>query len=302
MEAYFTDILHSLQEFPLIFTLGCGVLGLCIGSFLNVVIYRLPVMMEKNWREECTSFLHPEQESEQQSESEPPPRFNLMTPRSACPNCQHAIASWENIPVISWLFLRGRCSGCKKVISPRYPLVEITTAILFTIVAAHFGVTIAAVAACLFTATLIALTMIDYDHMLLPDSLVLPLVWAGLIVNYFSVFTDFSSAFWGAVWGYLILWSIFWLFKLATGKDGMGYGDFKLLAALGAWGGYELLPAIIVLSSIAGVVIGAGLIVLQKLGKGKPMPFGPYLAIAGWIALLWGAELTQTWLSQYSYF
>ncbi|MEX0943502.1 MAG: A24 family peptidase [Pseudomonadales bacterium] len=262
--------------------------GLMVGSFLNVVIYRLPVMMEREWQAQAHELLElPHQASESP--------FNLLWPNSRCPGCGHNIKPWENIPVISYLFLRGRCSNCGIHISLRYPLIEALTGILTVLVIAHFGLTLAGIAGVVLTFGLIAASMIDYDHTLIPDSITLPLLWLGLIINYFDAMVPFADAFWGAVAGYLILWTIYHLFKLITGKEGMGFGDFKLLAMLGAFMGWQMLPLIIILSSFAGALIGGSLIAFGR-DRAKPIPFGPYLAIAGYIALIWGDEITSKYL------
>lgn len=263
-------------------------LGLLVGSFLNVVIHRIPKMMEQQFKLECQLIDAP-------IDAPMPPiaRYNLIVPRSACPSCGHAISAIENIPVISYLFLRGRCKGCTVKISPRYPLVELLCATLTALAGLHFGVTIAAIAAIMLTWCLIALVFIDADTYLLPDSITLPLLWLGLLFNLNNVFVPLDQAVIGAVAGYLMLWSVYWVFKLVTGKEGMGYGDFKLLAALGAWFGWQALPSIILLSSISGAVIGIALGVLAKRGMSKPMPFGPYLGIAGWLTLIFGSSLQQ---------
>ncbi|MGB8516756.1 MAG: A24 family peptidase [Gallionella sp.] len=277
-----------LYAIPAAFVVVCLFIGLMVGSFLNVVIYRLPKMMERGWLQQC---------AELRGEAvEPAPVFNLAVPRSACPNCNHAISAWENIPVLSYIHLQGKCKGCGTAISPRYPIIEAISALLSAYAAWHFGFGLAAVAALLLIWALIALTMIDYDTQLLPDDITLPLVWAGLIVNVFGVLTSLSSAVLGAVFGYLALWSIYWLFKFATGKEGMGYGDFKLLAALGAWMGWQMLPLIILLSSAVGAVVGIALMVALKRGRETPIPFGPYLAGGGLIALFWGQSLNQSYL------
>lgn len=265
-----------------------GVLGLCIGSFLNVVIHRLPRMMEQEWQNQCADLR-----GETISATEP---LSLARPRSRCPSCGHPITASENIPVLSYLWLKGKCSACAASISPRYPLIEIITALLSAFTAWHFGPTLQAAGALLLLWALIALAAIDFDTQLLPDSLTLPLLWMGLALNLGGTFTDLPSAVIGAMAGYLALWSVFWLFKLATGKEGMGYGDFKLLAALGAWLGWQMLPAIILLSSVVGAAIGIALIVATRHGRNVPIPFGPYLAAAGGIALFWGADLTRTYL------
>ena len=267
-----------------------ALLGLLVGSFLNVVIHRLPLMMQRDWRSQCAEFL----EQPQQAPTDEP--VTLAKPRSRCPHCGHAIGALENIPVISYLWLRGKCSDCGARISPRYPIIEIVTALLSTAVAWHFGFGWPLAGGLILTWALIALTMIDFDHQLLPDSITLPLLWLGLALNLGGLYTDIDSAVIGAMAGYLSLWGIYWLFKLATGKEGMGFGDFKLLAMLGAWMGWQALPVIILLSSAVGAVIGIGLIVLRGRDRNIPIPFGPYLAIAGWIAFLWGERITNIYL------
>ena len=264
-------------------------LGLLIGSFLNVVVYRLPIMMQRDWREQAREIL--ELPAEPQTAT-----FNLVLPNSSCPQCAHEIKPWENIPVISFLFLRGKCSSCKAPISMRYPLVELSCGLLSAFIAWHFGFTWQAGAMLLLTWGLLAMSLIDIDHQLLPDSLVLPLLWLGLIANSVGLFTSLEDALWGAIAGYLSLWSVYWLFKLVTGKEGMGYGDFKLLAMLGAWGGWQVLPLTILLSSLVGAVLGLIMLRLRNAETSTPIPFGPYLAIAGWIALLWGEQITSSYL------
>lgn len=273
---------------PTVFAFSCGFLGLMVGSFLNVVIHRLPKMMERDWHSQCAELR-----GEDVPESEP---LSLAKPRSRCPNCGHAITALENIPVISWLVLRGRCSGCRAPISARYPIVEALTGLLTAFAAAHFGPGWAAAGAILLIWSLIALTFIDVDTQLLPDAITLPLLWAGLLFNLSGTFADLHSAVIGAIGGYLALWSVYWAFKLTTGKEGMGYGDFKLLGALGAWFGWQMLPLTILLSSLVGAVVGIALIVLAKQGRNVPIPFGPYLAGAGLLALFWGKDLTQAYL------
>jgi len=253
------------------------VFGLLVGSFLNVVIHRVPRMMELEWEAQAA-----EMRGESPGEHKP---FNLMTPGSNCPHCGHKITALENIPVLSWLVLRGKCRGCGAGISARYPIVELATGLLSAVAIWHFGFTAAGVGAVLLGFYLVSLTGIDLDTQLLPDSMTLPLIWLGLIFNLWATYASLEDAVIGAIAGYLILWSIYWLFKLLTGKEGMGYGDFKLLAALGAWFGWQALPAIVLLSSLVGAVIGIGLIVLAKRGREVPMPFGPYLAGAGLLAL-----------------
>lgn len=265
------------------------IFGLIVGSFLNVVIYRIPKMMQR----ESDNYIA--------SESGLPlphtDRFNLMLPRSACPHCGHQIRSWENIPVISYLFIRGQCTQCRTPISLRYPLVETVTGLLSAFTIWHFGSGMIGLAALLLVFFLIALTMIDADTQLLPDDLTLPLLWCGLLVNLNAGFASLSSAVIGAAAGYLSLWLVYWAFKLLTGKEGMGYGDFKLLAALGAWMGWQMLPVIILLSSLVGAVVGIALIMLAKAGRNTALPFGPYLAGAGLLTLYWGPQLTTYYLA-----
>jgi leader peptidase (prepilin peptidase) / N-methyltransferase len=268
---------------------AAGLLGVCVGSFLNVVIHRLPQMMEREWAAQCAELR-----GEPPSTAAEP--LSLARPRSRCPACGHPIGALENIPIISFLLLRGRCSACSAPISARYPLIEAVTGLLSAYAAWHFGPTPQTIGALLLIWALIALTAIDFDTQLLPDSITLPLLWLGLGFNLVDVYTDLPSAVIGTMVGYLSLWSVFWLFKLATGKEGMGYGDFKLLAALGAWLGWQMLPAIILLSSVVGAVVGIGLIVVARRGRHVPIPFGPYLAAAGMIALFWGQQITRGYL------
>ncbi len=269
-----------------------AILGLLIGSFLNVVILRLPIMMEKEWFSQCHELLEITQTNEQTDKP-----FNLVTPNSHCPKCNHEIKAIENIPILSYLFLKGCCSDCGIKIPLRYPIIEATTASLSIAVAWHFGPTWEAAAALLLTWALITLTVIDFDHQLLPDSITLPFLWLGLGISLAGVFTDPASAIIGALMGYLSLWSVYILFKLTTGKEGMGHGDFKLLAMLGAWLGWQAVLPIILLSSIVGAIVGITLIVVRGRDKNMPIPFGPYLATAGWITLLWGDQITQTYLT-----
>ncbi|HHQ4651858.1 TPA: prepilin peptidase [Aeromonas hydrophila] len=267
--------------------------SLMIGSFLNVVIHRLPIMLEREWQAEYLGYFNPETQPQQEE------RYNLMVPRSACPHCGHAITAMENIPLLSWLWLKGRCRECQAPISARYPLVELLTALLSLVVAATFAPGWGLLAALLLTWVLVALTFIDLDKMLLPDQLTLPLLWGGLLFNLAGGFAPLADAVIGAMAGYLVLWSLYWAFKLLTGKEGMGYGDFKLLAALGAWLGWQALPIMLLLSSLVGAFIGIGLILLRNHHQNKPIPFGPYLAIAGWIALLWGDTITRWYLTTF---
>jgi len=276
------------MEDPLILTLAALVVGLCVGSFVNVVIHRLPKMLERGWEAQCAELRG--------EVSADAPTYNLVVPRSACPSCGHRIAALENVPVLSWLALRGRCSACKAAIPVRYPIVETLGGLLAAVAIWRFGLTPQGVGACVLLWSLLALTMIDFDTQLLPDDLTLPLLWAGLACNLWSVFASLSDAVIGAMAGYLSLWTIYWLFKLVRGKEGMGYGDFKLLAALGAWLGWQVLPLIVLLSSVVGAVIGLSLIVFRGRDHSIPMPFGPYLAIAGAIALFFGQPLTRYYL------
>lgn len=278
------------MENPAILIAGCLVFGLLVGSFLNVVIYRLPKMMELQWRSECRVILSLEPE-------EPAtPGFNLAFPQSHCPNCQAAIKPWQNVPVVSWLLLKGRCANCKVSISARYPVIELCAGLLSALAAWHFGATWQLPLVLVLLWALLAMTMIDIDHQLLPDQITLPLLWLGLLANTQALFVPLADAVWGAAAGYLVLWSVFHLFRLLTGKEGMGYGDFKLLAALGAWMGWQMLPLIILLSSLVGAVIGSLVLLAQRRGRATPIPFGPYLAGAGVIALFWGQMLIDSYL------
>jgi len=287
-------ILLLFQQHIEIYYLTTFLLGLIVGSFLNVVIYRLPIMLKRGWKSECQAFLA--EDAGQAPADEPTAIFNLNTPRSRCPHCDHAIAIWENIPVFSYLFLRGRCSECKAAISLRYPAIELFTALLSLACAWYFALSTTAVFAILLSWGLIALAFIDLDEQYLPDSITLPFLWLGLLLNTQNLFTDLESAVIGAAAGYLILWSVYMLFKKLTGKEGMGFGDFKLLAMLGAWLGWQMLPVIILLSSAVGAVIGIALIASNRHQRGIPIPFGPFLAAAGWIALLWGNDINHAYL------
>jgi leader peptidase (prepilin peptidase)/N-methyltransferase len=285
--------LGILLNSPCLVAALAGVIGLLVGSFLNVVIYRLPIMMQRNWRKECTEYLQLGS-PETQTREEP---FNLIFPLSRCPNCNTPIKPYQNIPVISYLFLKGKCATCSNPISSRYPLIEIFTAITSAIVAWHFGYTPQTVFALVLTWSLITLSVIDIDHQLLPDSITLPVLWMGMGLSLFNLFADTHASVIGAIAGYTILWLVYHLFKLATGKEGMGYGDFKLLALFGAWLGWQYLPVIILLSSLVGAITGLSMIIVVKRDHNIPIPFGPYLAAAGWIALLWGNDINQLYLS-----
>jgi leader peptidase (prepilin peptidase)/N-methyltransferase len=295
--------LNLLLNITAIFSVLAGILGLLVGSFLNVVIYRLPIMMQKGWRKECMEYLQITPEilqaaghidSGTATETEP---FNLVFPSSRCPKCNAPVKPHQNIPIISYILLKGKCASCSNPISIRYPLIEALTALASFAVAWHFGYTAQAAFALILTWALIALIFIDFDHQLLPDSITLPMLWLGLCLSLFNIFTDTHASIIGAAAGYIMLWAVFHLFKLATGKEGMGYGDFKLLALFGAWLGWQYLPVIILLSSLVGAVVGIGMVIFVKHDHNVPIPFGPYLAVAGWIALLWGNQLNQLYLS-----
>ncbi len=275
---------------PYLFTGLIGIIGLLVGSFLNVVVYRLPIMLQSSWRKECLEYLQMEAEEE----DEP---FNLSLPLSRCPHCQSPIKAYQNIPVISYVFLKGQCANCKQPISLRYPLIELLTAITSIVVAWHFGYSVEAGFALLLTWVLIALSFIDIDHQLLPDNITLPVLWLGLFLSLFDLYSGIHASVIGAITGYMVLWLVYQAFKLVTGKEGMGYGDFKLLALFGAWLGWQALPLIILLSSLVGAVIGITMMIVVKRDHNIPIPFGPYLAVAGWIALLWGHDLNQLYLT-----
>ncbi|MBQ0797297.1 A24 family peptidase [Zhongshania sp.] len=283
----------ALESAPAFTITTIGIFGLLIGSFFNVVIYRLPKMMEANWREECEYLLN---DGEPSTPPAPATEFNLAIPNSHCPSCNAPIKAWQNIPVLSYAVLRGRCANCKVSISLRYPLIEVITALISIIPLLIFGITPYAFAIILFSWLLLILTVIDIDHQLLPDQITLPLLWLGLLYNSIFGHIPITDALWGAMAGYMILWSVFWLFKIVTGKEGMGYGDFKLLAALGAWLGWQYLPLIILLSSVVGAVCGGLILALNRKSTSTPMPFGPYLAGAGWIAVFWGDAIIDGYL------
>ena len=282
------SLTEALQAYPLALWITAGLVGLCVGSFLNVVIYRLPKMMEAQWRAECAELA-----GNPLPAAEP---FNLVKPDSRCPSCGTPIRAWQNVPVVSWMVLRGRCAACKASISARYPAVELLTGLLSVLVAWRLGYSAGMVAALGFTWALVALTFIDLDTQLLPDDITLPLVWAGLLVNSFGVFVDLRSAVLGAVLGYMLLWSVYWAFRLVAKKEGMGYGDFKLLAAIGAWTGWQVLPFVIVVSAGLGAVIGSLALMLSRRGIDTRIPFGPYLALGGLPALLWGHAAVVYWV------
>ena len=289
----FENVVVVFESTPWLFYLTVILFGLNVGSFLNVVAYRLPLMMERDWKLECHEFLELEK-------PELEPRLlsmNLATPASACPHCGHKLRFWENVPVLGYIFLRGKCSSCGTKISMQYPLVEFITGLASIAVAYQFGVTLQTVFALIFTWVLIALTLIDLKKQLLPDSMTLPLLWLGILLSFFNLFTDLSASVIGAMAGYLILWSVYHLFKLLTKKEGMGYGDFKLLAAMCAWTGFTYLPQMILVSSVVGSIAGISMLIIGKAKQQQPIPFGPYLAVAGWIALLWGEAINNSYLN-----
>jgi leader peptidase (prepilin peptidase)/N-methyltransferase len=285
------DFLLVLRDSPAWLMATAGVVGLCVGSFLNVVIHRLPKMMEAQWRAECAAL--------DGREPPPQPKLNLVTPPSRCPSCGTPIRAWQNVPVASWLVLRGRCAACKAPISARYPGVELAAGALAALVAAHFGYSIALAAALAYTWALLALTFIDLDTQLLPDDITLPLLWLGLLANVFGLYTNLPSAVVGAAGGYLLLWAVYWAFRLIAKKEGMGYGDFKLLAAIGAWTGWQVLPVVILVAAGLGAVVGSLVLWLTRRGRETPIPFGPYLALGGIVGLLWGREAVIAWLGRF---
>ncbi|MGM0563615.1 MAG: prepilin peptidase [Pseudomonadota bacterium] len=291
------SIVSGFQQSPLFFYSAVFVLAAAIGSFINVVIHRFPIMMEREFKQSCEEYFESECTAQQAGVDDP--QFNLVKPASRCPRCGEGIRPWHNLPIIGYLWLRGRCKSCGERISLQYPAVELLTAITVTAAAVMLGPTVAFAAAAVFTFYLIAMSGIDIKIQMLPDAMTLPLLWLGLLLSLVPVFIDPTQAILGAALGYLSLWSVYWLFKLATGKEGMGYGDFKLLALLGAWTGPTMLPLIIVGSAAAGALIGLTLIVVQGRDKAAPMPFGPYLAIAGWIAFLWGDRIMGSYLGMF---
>jgi leader peptidase (prepilin peptidase)/N-methyltransferase len=298
--------LHYILQIQIVFIPLIFIIGLFIGSFLNVVIYRLPITMERDWKKECIEYLQLDDKNNN-ADSSPSPStspslqnnemFNLSWPLSRCSSCLTPIKVYQNIPVISYLFLRGKCSECKTHISLRYPLVETFTGLASAIIAWHFGYSIETLFALLLTWSLIALSFIDIDHQLLPDSITLPVLWLGLFLSLFSVYTDAHSSIIGTIAGYLCLWTVYQVFKLVTGKEGMGYGDFKLLALFGAWLGWQYLPLVILLSSLVGAAIGILMVIFVKKDRNTPIPFGPYLAAAGWLALIWGDKINALYLT-----
>ncbi|MCU7987203.1 prepilin peptidase [Shewanella sp. SW24] len=306
MSEFISLLGHSFDQSPWLFITLSFIFAATIGSFLNVVIHRFPVMMKREWQQECNQYLQ-EYHAEIVTKigidklNTPidsfPEKYNLVVPGSACPKCKTSIKPWHNLPVFGWLMLKGKCAACHAPISARYPIIEFITGLLVATLAWHFGPSWQFVFASILTFVLVALTGIDLDEMLLPDQMTLPLLWLGLIINLNHTFASPTDAVIGAAAGYLSLWSIFWLFKILTGKEGMGYGDFKLLAVFGAWLGWQMLPLVILLSSLVGAVVGITMIVSKRLKQGNPIPFGPYIAAAGWIALIWGQSIVDWYLS-----
>ena len=290
-----SPIIELFQVQPLFYLSAIFMLGLVVGSFLNVLILRLPVMLQHDWKAQCSDLLGLEDGQEQEAET-----FNLLTPRSHCPRCRHGITAWENIPLLSYLLLGGRCAQCGAAISPRYPLIELAAALMAVMAAVRFGVSPAALFAMALGWALLALAVIDLEHQLLPDDITLPFLWLGIALNFFNVFTDLHASVLGAILGYGALWSVYIVYKLVTGKAGMGHGDFKLLALLGAWLGWQLLPLIIISASILGAIIGIGMIIFRAHDKDIPIPFGPYLAIGGWLAMLWGPAILSLYLNAFA--
>ena len=284
-------MIPALQASPLWLMVVVAIVGLCVGSFLNVVIHRLPRMMEAQWRAECAAI--------EGREAPAAERYNLWTPASHCPSCGASIKAWHNVPVAGWLALRGRCAACRAPISARYPLVELLGGVLAVLAAWRFGYSAALAGALVYCWALIALTFIDFDTQLLPDDITLPLLWLGLALNAFGLYTDLRSAVLGAICGYLVLWAVYWLFRLIAGKEGMGYGDFKLLAAIGAWTGWQVLPFVVVMSAGLGAVIGSIALWLARKGRDTRIPFGPYLALGGIAGLVWGREAVVAWLGRF---
>nr|VFK35610.1 MAG: type 4 prepilin peptidase 1 Aspartic peptidase. MEROPS family A24A [Candidatus Kentron sp. MB]VFK77408.1 MAG: type 4 prepilin peptidase 1 Aspartic peptidase. MEROPS family A24A [Candidatus Kentron sp. MB] len=292
------SLIDYLRIHPSAFPLVSVLLGTIVGSFLNVVILRLPIMLEWGWRRQCLAFfreVYPQAlvDVSENSRATKEAPFNLLLPRSQCPNCAHTLSVWENIPILSYLLLRGRCSACRSPISPRYPFIELLSGVMAGIVAWQAGFGIPAVGALVLTWVLIALAFIDWDRQQLPDEITLPTLWLGLAFNLFGVYASIEDGIIGAMLGYGVLWSVYWLFRLWTGKEGMGHGDFKLLGMVGAWLGWQSLPATILIASMMGALVGMGLILLRGHDRNIPIPFGPYLAIAAWITLLWGEEMME---------
>lgn len=289
------NIITTFEQVPLFFYCSVALFSLMVGSFLNVVIFRLPKMMEYGWYQECREFLSDEVPKKPTRDLQP---ISLSKPNSTCPKCGHAIKFYENIPVLSWLLLKGKCSQCKTNISARYPIIEAATAIIGVCVAIHFGVSMLTLWVLFLSYALVCLIMIDFDHMLLPDQITLPILWLGLLININGSIVSLEESVIGAVAGYLSLFSVFWLFKLLTGKEGMGHGDFKLVAVFGAWFGWQLLPLLILMSSAVGAIVGIALMIFKNHQREQAIPFGPYIAVAGWVCLLWGNNIWQWYLSQ----
>jgi leader peptidase (prepilin peptidase)/N-methyltransferase len=305
MTEFISTFITTMNQYPWAFMAISFIFAATIGSFLNVVAHRLPVMMKREWQSECNFYLdeyHPDIVEQVGNERlnkaiDPfPKKYNLIVPGSACPKCKADIKPWHNLPILGWMMLKGKCAACNTGISIRYPIIELLTGVLIATLAWHFGPTWQFFYACILTFVLVALTGIDLDEMLLPDQLTLPILWLGLIINLKGIYASPQDAIIGAAAGYLSLWSVFWLFKLVTGKEGMGYGDFKLLAVFGAWLGWQMLPLIILLSSLVGAVVGITMIITKRLNKSNPIPFGPYIALAGWIALVWGHNILNLYL------
>jgi len=300
-----SELIETFSHNLWLFSAFAFIFAAVIGSFLNVVIHRFPVMMKREWQQECNQYLNeyhheliaPIANSLDKPIDEYPAKYNLVVPGSACPKCKTDIKPWHNLPIFGWLMLKGKCAACNTPISARYPVIELLTGLAVAFLAHQFGPTWEFAFATLLTFVLIALTGIDLDEMLLPDQLTLPLLWLGLMINLNGTFASPTDAIIGAIAGYMSLWSVFWAFKLLTGKEGMGYGDFKLLAVLGAWFGWQMLPIIILLSSLVGALVGISLIITKKINQTNPIPFGPYLAAAGWIAMIWGSDITNWYLS-----
>jgi len=290
---FVSNLIDLFYTYPAFFLGTIFILGLLVGSFLNVVIYRLPIMMNNDWKEQCCELLELEINESNGNKS----NYNLVVPRSRCPSCSHQIKAIENIPVISYIFLKGKCSQCNTKISLRYPFIEFLSAITVTLVAYYFGISLQTIFAIFLTWALIALSMIDFDHQLLPDDITLPFLWIGITLSLFNIYTDIESSVLGAIFGYGSLWLVYISFKIITGKEGMGHGDFKLLAMFGAWFGWQALPLIIILSSVVGATIGISLIIFKSHDRNTAIPFGPYLAIAGWVYLIWGPYLMSTYLN-----
>jgi leader peptidase (prepilin peptidase)/N-methyltransferase len=280
-----------LRESPALFLATMGGLGLLVGSFLNVVIYRLPRMLERQWRADCAAIVEPA--TPPAPPGSPIERFNLLVPRSRCPHCGHLITARDNVPLVSYALLGGRCRACRARIPTRYPLVEALGGTVAVLVGSHFGFGWPALFAAIFSWALIAAAVIDFDTQLLPDAITLPLMWLGIVANSTGMYVDLATSVYGAIAGYLMLWLVYWVFKFTTGKEGMGYGDFKLLAMIGAWAGWQALPFVILSASLVGAVVGLALIAFRGHDRAKPIPFGPYLATAGWLALPWGERLSR---------